>query len=73
MSLVKYVPSFIISWSMKILNFIALDLGIGLKLLSVDRHPFGAVVLSNVGSFGLNVQDARTPIPSTNIQINYVN
>ena len=58
---------------MKILNFIALDLGIGLKWFSIDRHPFGAVVLSNMGSFGLNVQDARTPVPSTNIKINYVN
>ncbi|MDO8494331.1 MAG: 2-oxo acid dehydrogenase subunit E2 [Deltaproteobacteria bacterium] len=64
----NFLPSAILSRVMKILSYIGYDLNITPRLLKLPPDPFGAVMITNVGMFGIKkgwaplVPFSRTPL-----------
>jgi pyruvate dehydrogenase E2 component (dihydrolipoamide acetyltransferase) len=70
-SVFKYVPCLLISFLLRLFSIVAFALNIDLSRFGVLRDPFGSVIISNIGSIGLDsayaplVPYARVPIVFT--------
>lgn len=67
-NLLRFLTPRLLKWAIKILGFIGYDLNLRPDFLKLPPDPFGAVMISNVGMFGLKmgwaplVPFSRTPM-----------
>ena len=50
----KKMPNFILNAFLKVLGFLSFDLNLDLRWAGVPKDPFGSVMITNIGSIGLN-------------------
>ena len=60
---VKFIPAFIVTFLLEFGNFVANKLGISFPLLGLEKHSFGAAVVTSVGMLGF--EDAVAPFTGT--------
>lgn len=56
----KSIPFFMLNWVLDALSFITYTLNIDLSALGLPKDPFGSVMITNVGSLGL--EEAYVPL-----------
>ena len=49
------IPYFFLNWFLKILSFFTVTLNLDLKWAGIPQDPFGSIMVTNVGSLGLDV------------------
>jgi pyruvate/2-oxoglutarate dehydrogenase complex dihydrolipoamide acyltransferase (E2) component len=49
------IPGFLVFWALRLMAFIIYTLNLPAWLLGLPKNPFGSVMVSNVGSLGLDV------------------
>jgi pyruvate dehydrogenase E2 component (dihydrolipoamide acetyltransferase) len=49
----RFIPHFILNRFMKIMSFFSYTLNLNLRWAGVPRDPFGSIMISNIGSIGL--------------------
>src|SRR5439155_14854547 len=49
------VPAFFLRWSLRVLSFFAYTLNLNLTMFGVPRDAFGSIMITNIGSLGLDV------------------
>jgi hypothetical protein len=54
LKLVKYIPVLLVRLLLNVYSYISHDLNISLAWLKLPANPFGAVIVTNVGSLGIN-------------------
>ena len=55
----KLVPTFIVTFLMDVISFIANKLGIAFPSFKIEKHAFGAACVTSLGSLGF--EDATAP------------
>lgn len=60
MTLVRILPQFLIRWLLSLYISLTQDLGLSLSFLGLPSAPFGSVIVSNLGAFG--IQRALLPL-----------
>jgi pyruvate dehydrogenase E2 component (dihydrolipoamide acetyltransferase) len=51
----KHVPAVLLRWALGILSFFAYTLNLNPRILGVPRDAFGSIMITNVGSLGLDI------------------
>jgi pyruvate/2-oxoglutarate dehydrogenase complex dihydrolipoamide acyltransferase (E2) component len=59
-SLFKRIPFFFLNRALKILSFLSYTLNLNLRWAGVPRDPFGSIMITNIGSLGLD--EAYVPL-----------
>lgn len=52
-SWIKYIPRLFLPLLLSLYDFLVIDLNLNLKWLGLPKNPFGSVVVSNLGTFGI--------------------
>ncbi len=55
LKIIKLVPWSCIRWFLNITSFLCYGLNLNLKWLGIPKDPFGSVMITNVGSFGIDL------------------
>jgi pyruvate/2-oxoglutarate dehydrogenase complex dihydrolipoamide acyltransferase (E2) component len=50
----RWMPTFLLRWVLILIGYMSAVLGWSVKSLGVERYPFGACCITNVGMFGLD-------------------
>jgi pyruvate/2-oxoglutarate dehydrogenase complex dihydrolipoamide acyltransferase (E2) component len=50
----KKIPYFLLNWVLNALGFLSYTLNLDLRFAGVPKDPFGSVMITNIGSIGLN-------------------
>ncbi|MFH2009292.1 MAG: 2-oxo acid dehydrogenase subunit E2 [bacterium] len=64
----RFIPYFMLNWFLRVISFLTYTLNLNLKFLGVPKDPFGSVMITNIGSLGLEtayvplVPYSRVPI-----------
>jgi pyruvate/2-oxoglutarate dehydrogenase complex dihydrolipoamide acyltransferase (E2) component len=58
--IIKWIPWSLTGWFLDLMSFLIYGLNLNLGFLGIPRDPFGSVMITNVGSFGVEL--AWTPL-----------
>ena len=53
--LMSHVPRLLLHWVLRLSSFLAYTLNLDLTLFGVPKDPFGSIMITNIGSLGLDV------------------
>jgi pyruvate dehydrogenase E2 component (dihydrolipoamide acetyltransferase) len=68
MDMMKLIPWSMMYWALKFSAFLTYGLGLNLKFLGIPRDPFGSVMITNIGSIGVDLAWAPL-VPYTRVPL----